>query len=153
MKDKVTKLIASCFYLGYIPVMPGTLASLFGLGVYFLIGGTSAVYFFTVFTVIILGFLVCTNAEKVFGRKDAGKIVIDEVAGMLIAFMFVPPDIFIICVCFIFFRLFDIIKPYPLRKFEQLNGGLGVMLDDIGAGIYANICVQIFLRLAINSAS
>ena len=152
-KNKLIKLIASCLYLGYVPYAPGTFGSAFGLGIYFLTRANSTIYLLAVVTTTILGFFVCNKAEKIFGHKDARRIVIDEASGMLIALMFIPYDIWTVWLCFVLFRFFDGVKPYPLRRLQRLRGAWGVMLDDIGAGIYVNICIQIFLKIAVNRAS
>lgn len=79
-----------------------------------------------------------TKGEEIFG-KDAKQIVIDEVTGMTISLLFVPKEIKWYLIAFFLFRLFDIIKPPPARGMEKLKGGWGVTLDDVVAGIYANV--------------
>ena len=89
--------------------------------------------------VTYLGIWAATRTEKVTGRKDPGIVVVDEVAGQLIAFLFVPWDspAWMLIIGFVLFRLFDIWKPYPIRRLESLEAGLGIMADDVLAGVYA----------------
>lgn len=90
---------------------------------------------------------VSDGAEKLLG-KDSGNIVIDEVCGYAVSVLFVPKTGGYLIAAFILFRLFDILKPPPIRKIEQeVPGGIGIMLDDLLAGIYANICLQIWMHL------
>lgn len=99
----------------------------------------TAVHLLIIIVISLTGTWAATRAEKLLGRKDPGAVVIDEVAGQLITFLFVPPGkwLWIIVVGFLAFRLFDIWKPYPIRRLESLGGGLGIMADDVLAGIYA----------------
>jgi phosphatidylglycerophosphatase A len=89
--------------------------------------------------VTYLGIWAATRTEKVTGRKDPGIVVVDEVAGQLITFLFLPWDspAWVFAVGFVLFRVFDIWKPYPIRRLESLESGLGIMADDVLAGIYA----------------
>ncbi|MFA5200687.1 MAG: phosphatidylglycerophosphatase A, partial [Candidatus Omnitrophota bacterium] len=98
--------------------------------------------------VILLGLSLSGGAEKLFNKKDPSRVVIDEVAGMLIALAFMPLDLRIIVLGFILFRIFDTIKPYPADKIQNLHGAVGIMADDIIAGIYTNIVLQVVLNLA-----
>jgi len=84
--------------------------------------------------------------EKKWG-KDPSRIVVDEVVGMSFSLIFLPKTYLIWGTAFLIFRFFDIVKPYPLKKFEKLKGGWGIMIDDLGAGIYTSIFVNIFVRL------
>jgi phosphatidylglycerophosphatase A len=89
--------------------------------------------------VTYLGVWAATRTEKITGRKDPGIVVVDEVAGQLIAFLFIPWDspFWVVIAGFVLFRLFDIWKPYPIRRLESLEAGLGIMADDVLAGFYA----------------
>ncbi len=99
-------------------------------------------------TFITLGFLVSGKAEGIFGKKDAQCIVIDEASGMLVALLFLPYDIKLVIIAFCLFRTLDILKPYPIKKLQELKGGFGIMADDIAAGLCVNLILQVFLRLA-----
>jgi phosphatidylglycerophosphatase A len=84
-------------------------------------------------------------AEQYFGGIDPGPVVIDEVAGMLITLAFIPVGWSAALTGFFLFRVFDVIKPYPAGRFEQLHGGLGVMADDAMAAVYANLCLRLLM--------
>jgi phosphatidylglycerophosphatase A len=88
------------------------------------------------------------RAERLLGRHDDPRITIDEVAGMLAALAFLPPRPEVIALAFLMFRALDILKPWPLRRAESLPGGLGVMADDLLAGLGANLAGQLLWRLA-----
>jgi len=87
------------------------------------------------------------RAEKIFNKKDAGCIVIDEVSGMLLSLIFIPYDIKLVIMSFILFRILDALKPFPLDRLQSLTGSTGIMSDDIVAGLYTNIILQVALRL------
>jgi phosphatidylglycerophosphatase A len=86
--------------------------------------------------------------EKRYGH-DPAEVTIDEVLGMWISLLLLPKKIFIVIAAFFIFRFFDIIKPFPARKFDAMHGGLGIMMDDVIAGIYANIILQIALLIPV----
>ncbi len=143
----VIKIASTCFYLGYIPLASGTIGSLVGLLIYFTVEPFVWVYTLVIFLILILGFLVCKEAEHIFGCRDSPRIIIDEIAGMLISFYLVPVTTKVFFIGFLLFRLLDIFKPYPARQAEKLSLGRGVMLDDIVCGIYTNFTLQVFSRL------
>jgi len=127
--------------------MPGTFASLAGVFLFYLVKGNNSVLILLTLISVILGFLVSGRAEKVFNKKDAKYIVIDEVSGMLLSLIFIPYDIKLVIIAFILFRVLDILKPYPLCKLESFPGSIGVMSDDILAGLYTNVILQVVLKL------
>ncbi|MFH1656021.1 MAG: phosphatidylglycerophosphatase A [Candidatus Omnitrophota bacterium] len=146
MTKKVIQLIATFFNLGYLP-LPGTAGSLAGLLIFFLISANYIIYLTVLVLLLILGFYVSGKSEEAFNQKDPRKIVIDEVCGMLIALFLLPVTFPVIISAFLLFRAFDAIKPPPANIFEQLSGGKGIMLDDIIAGIYTNLIIQLALKL------
>jgi phosphatidylglycerophosphatase A len=143
------KLFASVFYLGYIPFIPGTVASLFALSFYFLLQDNF--YLYTVLLIFVsgLGFLIAGRAEKIYQQKDCDKIVIDEVAGLLLAFWGLELELPLIIIGFFVFRALDAVKAYPANKIEALSGSAGIMGDDLVAGVYTNIILQIVTRWPI----
>ncbi|MCX5705664.1 MAG: phosphatidylglycerophosphatase A [Candidatus Omnitrophica bacterium] len=149
----LVKLISSFFFVGYLPLVPGTFGSLAGLAIFFFVKGSAFDLVFVTFIVTVLGFLASQEAEKVFNKKDDRRIVIDEVSGMLISLLFLPPDPAIIFFAFLIFRALDTLKPYPANGLQRLKGGLGVMSDDIVAGIYTNITLQMVVRFTTFKAS
>lgn len=98
--------------------------------------------------VTLLGVPLAAYAERREGRKDPGSFVLDEVAGYLVAVLYLPPGWTVLGLAFVAFRLFDIAKPWPVRSLERLSGGWGVMLDDLAAGVYANLLVRLVLLAA-----
>jgi phosphatidylglycerophosphatase A len=166
--DYLALAMATCG-VGYLPLAPGTWGSLVGVGFYLLLhkafglwlalrlpgvvtdGGqwpgfseSSHLEFAVLLLVLCLvvsaaGVWAATRAESLLGRKDPGAVVLDEVAGQLITFLFIPylSQWWVIAAGFLLFRAFDIWKPYPVRRLEGLESGLGIMADDVLAGIYA----------------
>lgn len=145
--DRLTKIIASIFYIGYLPVASGSMGSLAALLLYYFIKDSSQVMGVTIVVSIILGFLTAGRAERLFGGKDPGEIIIDEFAGMLISLYSLPASTGYVVSAFLLFRFFDIIKPRPIAKLERLKGSLGIMADDLVAGVYANLILQAVHRL------
>jgi phosphatidylglycerophosphatase A len=148
LKDKIIIGLASLFGIGFIPGCPGTAGSLFGLPFVWLIKDQIIFSLVTAF-IIALAFFIAGNAEKLLGQKDSKQIVIDELAGILVTFLFVPKVFSFLVAGFFLFRLFDIIKVFPANKVEKKKGSLGIVGDDLIAGVYANLVLQ-FLRLALN---
>jgi phosphatidylglycerophosphatase A len=145
----VIKMLSTFFYLGYTPLIPGTIGSLGGLLFYLMVKHSATLYIGSLIVLIILALLVINKAEKHFGKIDAGPIVIDEAAGMMIAFLFIPQEPVLIVFAFIAFMLFDIVKPFPIKWAEGIRSPWGVLLDDVIAGIYTNLVTQAFFILAI----
>ncbi|MBN1914112.1 MAG: phosphatidylglycerophosphatase A [Candidatus Omnitrophica bacterium] len=151
--DRLIKTIVSFFYLGHIPFIPGTFGSLGGIIVYYLVKGNLSAYLWAIGILLFLSLLLGGKAEQIYRKKDANYIVIDEVLGMLLALLFLPYDIKLVVIAFVLFRALDALKPYPCGWVQNLKGSLGVVGDDIVAGIYTNIIIQIALRLASFRAS
>jgi len=144
----IIKTISTFFYIGYLPFIPGTFGSIAGILLFYLIKDSLPVYALFTLSLIILGFLVTGKAEKILNKKDAKCIVIDEVCGMLLSLIFIPYNIKTVIIAFILFRILDSLKPYPAARLQNLKGSRGIMADDIVAGLYTNIILQIILRLA-----
>ena len=126
--------------------MPGTIGTLAGVAIFYFTNINYVIYWSLTFCIIILGVWLSGIAEKdIFKKKDSQHIVIDEVAGYLIAMSFftLNDHWLYILLGFILFRAFDILKPNPINKLQKLKGGFGVMMDDILAGVYANIILQL----------
>ena len=142
------KILTSVFYIGYSKFVPGTLASLAGFLVYvFFIKGNAALHLGLTILVTIIGFGLSARAEEIFNKKDARQIVIDDFYGMWVSVLFLPYSFKLAVAGFILFRIMDGLKPYPIYKVEKINGSAGVMGDDLLAGIFVNITLQILLRL------
>lgn len=142
------KLIASIFGIGYIRKGGGTVAAAFAVLVWWLLfrnyGTQFALQVVLTVAVTALGIWVGNVVEKDWG-KDSYRVVIDEVAGMFVSVLFIPPDWKWLLAGFVLFRFFDIAKPLYIRRLEAFKGGWGVMLDDVLAGIYANIILQVIV--------
>jgi phosphatidylglycerophosphatase A len=172
-KDYLALAIATCG-VGYLPLAPGTWGSLVGVGLYVLVRGAlmkvlfdialefrlnlfhlyyAIIAFEMLFAVVLtmVGVWAASHTEKLSGKKDPGKVVIDEVAGQFIALLAVPfmidPAWWSLILAFILFRFFDIVKPYPARRLESLESGLGIMADDVVAGVYAAIGVAVVVSV------
>jgi phosphatidylglycerophosphatase A len=146
--DFLVKAVSTVFFIGYLPLVPGTFGSIVGVGLFFLLkGSTLATYFLFVFSIIALGLITAGRMEKLLNKKDPGCIVIDEVAGMLVALSFVPYDFKLVFIAFLFFRILDTFKPYPAIRLQNRHGAVGVMGDDLIAGIYTNIVLLLILKL------
>jgi phosphatidylglycerophosphatase A len=142
-------LIATGFYSGYLPKAPGTWGSLVGLLLFYLLHTLSLpVYLAVVAGIFVVGSFAAGEAENILDSRDPGVVVIDEIAGMLITMIAVPATPLNMALGFILFRIFDIAKPFPVNFFDQrFHGGLGIMLDDVMAGIYSLIILQLLLLL------
>lgn len=143
---KINKIIATALGLGYFPKAPGTMGALGGVLtgsiVIFWTNSPNLILSLLITFFFFLGVFSSFKLEPMWG-KDPSRIVIDEVVGMWIAILFIPKQWIAIFLAFCLFRFFDIFKPLYIRKFENLKGGWGVMTDDVVAGIYANIVIQI----------
>lgn len=140
--------VATVGYCGYVPFAPGTVGSAAGLLFYALVWwtGSSLVEVALIAGLFGAGVWAGTIAERYFGGVDPGPIVMDEVVGMLITLAFIPGLGWPGAVAgFFLFRVFDVIKPFPARRLEQLHGGLGVMADDAMAAVYANLSLRALL--------
>lgn len=150
MKTRVALLLGTFFYLGYSPIAPGTVGTVGAILVYYLLTYLSQpIYFLFLLGFIILSVWVSTEASAAFEKADPGQIVIDEVCGYLVTMFLIPTTILNIVLGFFLFRFFDVLKPTPIRRLEGMHGGLGIVADDIAAGIYANIILQIITRLIL----
>ena len=142
-------VLATGFGVGYSPVAPGTLGTLIAIPVYYFLSAIpSPIYEITLIGFFFLSVWISENAEIFFGKKDDQRIVIDEMMGFLITMLWVPKVTHFIVIGFFLFRLFDIFKPFPIRRLERgLKGGFGVVLDDVIAGVYANIILHLVGRI------
>jgi phosphatidylglycerophosphatase A len=170
--DYLALALATCG-VGYLPLAPGTWGSIVGVGVFLLLRflvqesyrrlgaghdlillnpqlGFLALELVVILGVTLLGIWAASQTERMIGRKDPGKVVIDEVAGQMIALLpvplfFVRPWAMWVIISFTLFRFFDIVKPYPARRLESLHGGLGIMADDVIAGAYAAVVTAVLI--------
>lgn len=143
----LVKALATFFGLGLSPVLPGTVASAATtlIFVFALRGLDGVLYAALVVALFFVGVAVSKAAADAYGRPDPGRVVIDEVCGQLIALAYLPPGWVPAGLAFALFRVFDIIKPWPIRRLEKLPGGWGIMADDVGAGLAAAILTRLAL--------
>ena len=154
MKNRLAMLFASAFYIGFIPGAPGTYASITTTLIFFLVWHFSqrlnpAFHLSMVCLISLIGVLASSRASRITNTEDPSFVVIDEVAGQLVTFLFLSPNAFNLISGTLAFRLFDIWKPFPIRRLESLGGGTGIMADDLLAGVYGNLLLQI-LNLALS---
>jgi phosphatidylglycerophosphatase A len=137
-------LLATCGYVGYVPVAPGTAGSLVGVGLFYAlrVAQTPWIEHLAIVLVFAAGVWASNVAEVHWQRTDPGPVVIDEVLGMLITLWLLPVTGFGAFLGFLVFRVLDVIKPWPAARFEALRGGLGVMADDAMAGIYSHLVMR-----------
>jgi len=145
-------MLASVFYIGFIPGAPGTYGSLAAAAALFFIGQyggwiSPMTLLAGVGIITLLGIPASAFAGKQAGEEDPSFVVIDEVAGQMLTFLFVPFSVMNIVLGFAAFRAFDIFKPWPIRKLEPLPHGIGVMADDLLAGVYACATLHIINAL------
>ncbi len=148
MNPQLARLIATFGYIGHFPVAPGSIASAAGVGLAFILRDQPYIFIAVVLIITVLGVLSAGIVEKMQGKKDPGCIVIDEVSGMMISLFALPLSWPVMMVGFFLFRAFDMFKIYPANKLEDMGGSVGIMADDIAAGVYTNLVLQIALRLA-----
>ena len=142
--NRFAVVVSTGLYCGYSPVAPGTVGSAFGLVVFGILRsiGSPLVELVTIAILLIVGVWSASKTERYVGRIDPGIIVIDEIVGMLLTFVFLNVGFGTMVFGFVLFRVFDIVKPYPARACERLPGGWGVMADDVVAGLYAQAVLR-----------
>jgi phosphatidylglycerophosphatase A len=150
----VRKIGASCFFLGYIPFASGTIGSLLTVAALFfasnqlafITGPENAVtYWWAIITLTAISFFLCDKGKETFGEEDPKQSIFDEVVGQFITFFMIPINIRTLILGFVLFRFYDIIKPFPVYRLEELEGGIGVTMDDVAAGILANVTLMFLL--------
>ncbi len=145
--DWIIRFLATGFFVGYSPFAPGTMGTLVAFLLYAILPTTVPFYWMLILCLIIGGTIISQRAENIIGEVDSPKIVIDEICGYFIAMAFLPKTLGLMIVGFVIYRLLDVIKIYPMKKLEMLAGGLGIMLDDICAGIITNLILHIIHQL------
>ena len=141
--------VATVFGVGYVPLAPGTFGSAAGLVVWWLLPASPVAQALAIVAIFCAGPWGGSVAERHFGRTDPGQVVVDEVMGMLITLFLNPVGWTGAVAGFFLFRLFDVIKPYPANRLEQLHGGIGVMADDAMAAVYANLALRAALHWVV----
>jgi phosphatidylglycerophosphatase A len=146
--EKAALALSTWFGTGLLPVAPGTFATIATAPL--ILGLNILGIWYSVLAVVsisVVAVWVSDVSEDLLHRKDPPEVVIDEVAGFLVTMFLLPHTWLALAVGFVLFRFFDIIKPYPAKKVERFRGGFGIVMDDLLAGFYANLCVRIILFL------
>ncbi len=154
--NAIAKFLASGFGSGYFPVGPGTAGSVLASLLIYLyhsqmqpsMGAMALVLIIATVVSTLIGVWACGVVESEWG-EDPSKVVIDEMAGIFIAFIWIPFSITNLLISLVLFRIFDICKPLWIRKAEAMHGGVGVMADDLLAGIVANVILQILVYFSL----
>jgi len=149
--DRLLMGIATGLGLGYAPFAPGTFGTMLALPIHFLISRLPLGWYLGILAgLIALAVLAAGSAEKILDRPDPGEVVIDEVVGMLIAMLMIPRHPLAWLLAFALFRFFDIVKPWPVSYFDRhFHGGLGIVMDDLAAGLYACGSLQLIWHLLL----
>lgn len=146
--DRFYMFIATGGYSGYLPKAPGTWGSVVGVLIWLVAGRLALLPYLGLIAVLfILGTICAGAAEKIVDLGDPGIVVIDEIVGQLIALTLVPFHPAAVLTAFVLFRLFDILKPFPVGWLDShIHGGFGIMLDDVVAGVYALVVLHLLLK-------
>ena len=149
LREDAVMFLATGFYIGNLPVAPGTIGSLIGLPLCFALSEVSlAATILWTLLFVFFAVYIAEAAEKILKQNDPGCIVIDEIAGILVTFIGLPFKLNTIVIGFIIFRVLDIVKPFPIRILDKrLPGGWGVVADDVAAGIIANLMLRIIIQI------
>jgi len=146
-RNAAVLFLATGFNVGNIPFAPGTFGSILGLALCFVLAGLKlpvAVVCIGLF--IAAAVRIAAEAEKLLKKKDPGCIVIDEIAGMAVTLVGLPFNLTTVLIGFIIFRFLDISKPFPIRALDKhVSGGWGIVIDDVVAGIFANLLLRLIL--------
>jgi len=149
-KNDFVIFLATGFFTGFLPTMPGTWGTFAGIPLVIISHRLTSIMQ-AVVTVVFVFFaaFIAGRAEILFENRDARPIVIDEMVGFLIALLWLPLNFLTLCLGFVLFRLFDIVKPPPIGILEKrLHGGWGIVLDDVLAGVFANVTLRLLLIVA-----
>ena len=145
ISERAVIFLATGFFVGTVPFAPGTFGSIIGLPLVFLLSRINlllSVACILLFILFAIG--IASATEKILNQKDPAKIVIDEIAGIMVAFTGLPFNLKTVIAGFVIFRVFDILKPFPIRSLERrVSGGSGVVLDDVLAGVYTNLILRL----------
>jgi phosphatidylglycerophosphatase A len=129
---------------GFSPVVPGTMGTLVAIPIYYFASSIPfLLYELTLVAFFFFSSWISNQAERYWGKKDDRRIVIDEIMGFLVTMLWIPGSPLFIAAGFLLFRFFDILKPFPIRRLEKVESGFGVVLDDVLAGVYANIILHL----------
>ena len=144
VKERIIYITGTGLGSGYAPVAPGTAGSLLGLLIYIVIPANQIIWVIAITIISFIGVAVSSWIER-DSEKDPSIVVIDEICGQWVALLFLPRSIQTYILAFLLFRIFDIWKPFPISRTENLSAGWGIMADDIAAGILANLILHLLI--------
>jgi phosphatidylglycerophosphatase A len=157
LTDRLALIWGTGFGTGYSPVVSGTVGTLVGIPLYLVLhrftfglcapAAGLALYLAVTAALFLSGVAAANRLEQRFRAKDPSQVVVDEVVGYLVAACAIDPSVAAVSLTFVLFRIFDIIKPFPARRSERLPGGWGIMVDDLWAGLYANLAARVCLYI------
>ena len=149
-KNDIVVFLATGFFTGFLPTMPGTWGTFAGIPLVIISHRLTSIMQPVVAVVFVtFAAYIAGRAEILFKDRDARPIVIDEMVGFLITLLWLPLNFLTLCLGFFLFRLFDIVKPPPISIVEKrLHGGWGIVLDDVLAGVFANVTLRLMLIVA-----
>jgi phosphatidylglycerophosphatase A len=148
-RSRLAVAVATFGYVGFVPMAPGTVGAAAAIPLFLLLrwAGPTSLEIAACLFLIVFGAWSARLTEEALGVEDPGPVVIDEVVGMLVSLLWLPASWPVIIAAFLAFRVFDIVKPWPANRLEHVPGGWGVMADDVMAGVYANLVVQLLVWL------
>lgn len=149
---KFILFLATGFGSGYSPIMPGTMGTIVAVILFLFASMNIFVFYAALLLLLIISVPLSGAAEKIIGKKDPGSVVIDEIVGYFVAMVGLPiawghtfGNYKYIILGFVIFRIFDIAKPWPIKQLQVLKGGWGIVIDDVVAGIFTRIILQLII--------
>ncbi len=147
VKNSAAVILATGAYVGYIPYASGTMGSILGVGIVWMLRSVPLTLYVILSLVLGAGGVWASKvASQHFKRMDASQIVIDEIVGFMITMLAIPRTGYWLVLAFIVFRFFDIVKPFPINLLNRIHSGWGIMLDDVLAGVFGNIVLHLAMR-------
>ncbi len=143
----LVKAFASGLFSGYSPVASGTVGSLVGLAIYFIPGFEQPYFIMPACVIVFLAGIKAGDIMETYYGHDPAEVTIDEVLGMWFTLFLLPKSIVVAATGFLVFRILDILKPFPARKFDEAKGGFGIMMDDVVCAFYSNLILQVVFSI------
>jgi phosphatidylglycerophosphatase A len=145
----LVKAFASGLFSGYSPVASGTVGSLVGLAIYFIPGFEQPYYIMSASVIVFLAGIKAADIMELRYGHDPAEVTIDEVLGMWFTLFLLPKSIVVAATGFLVFRILDILKPFPAKKFDEAKGGFGIMMDDVVVAFYSNLILHVVFSIPL----
>jgi len=145
----LVKAFASGLFSGYSPIASGTVGSLVGLAIYFIPGFEQPYYIMSASVIVFLAGIRAADIMEIRYGHDPAEVTIDEVLGMWFSLFLLPKSIVVAIAGFFIFRILDILKPFPAKKFDEAKGGFGIMMDDVVVAFYTNLILQVVFSIPL----